>query len=102
MGSTSAYRGLLDTILYDKVCQVGGFLLYSVFSTNKTCPHDITELLLKVALNSIILILILQIFIICFVSSNGHCELMLIYLLYNIYNIGVLTVNIEFMWRAML
>jgi hypothetical protein len=33
--------------------QVGGFLGYSVISTNKTDRHDITEILLKVALNTI-------------------------------------------------
>jgi hypothetical protein len=33
--------------------QVGGFLVTSVSSTNKTDRHDITEILLKVALNTI-------------------------------------------------
>ena len=33
--------------------QVGGFLRYSDSSTNKTDRHDITEILLKVALNTI-------------------------------------------------
>jgi hypothetical protein len=35
--------------------QVGGFLLALVSSTNKTDCHDITEILLKVALNIIAL-----------------------------------------------
>jgi hypothetical protein len=33
--------------------QVGGFLCIPVSSTNKTDYHDITEILLKVALNTI-------------------------------------------------
>jgi hypothetical protein len=45
-------RGVLDTILSDKVCQ-----WFSrgtpVSSTNKTDRHDIAEILLKVALNTI-------------------------------------------------
>jgi hypothetical protein len=49
-------RGLLDTTLCDKVCQ-----WFSpgtpVSSTNKTDHHGITEILLKVALNTITLIL---------------------------------------------
>jgi hypothetical protein len=43
----------LDTTLYDKVCQS----LAPVSSTNKTDLHDITEILLKVALNTITLAL---------------------------------------------
>jgi hypothetical protein len=34
--------------------QVGGFLCIPVSSTNKTDHHDITEILLKVALNTTI------------------------------------------------
>jgi len=34
-------------------CNIGGFSGYSVSSTNKTDRHDITEILLKVALNTI-------------------------------------------------
>jgi hypothetical protein len=49
-------RGVLDTTLCDKVCQ-----WFSpgtpVSSTNKTDHHGITEILLKVALNTITLIL---------------------------------------------
>ena len=33
--------------------QVGGFSWFSVSSTNKTDPNDITEILLKVTLNTI-------------------------------------------------
>jgi hypothetical protein len=33
--------------------QVGGFSIYTVSSTNKTDLHDITEIMLKVALNTI-------------------------------------------------
>jgi hypothetical protein len=55
-------RGVLDTTLCNKVCQE--FAASRWFSTgtpdsftNKTDRHDITELLLKVALNTIPLIL---------------------------------------------
>jgi len=47
-----SWRGILDTTLCDKACQ-----WFSqdtpVSSTNKTDRHDITEILLKVALNTI-------------------------------------------------
>jgi hypothetical protein len=51
-------RGVLDTTLCDKVCQwlAKGQWFSSgplVSSTNKTDHHDITEILLKVALNTI-------------------------------------------------
>ena len=44
-----------DTTLDDKVCQVGGFLRAPRFLLPRktTDRHDITELLLKVALNTI-------------------------------------------------
>ena len=53
-----SWQGVLDTTLCDKVCQwlAAGlwFSPYSlVSSTNKTDCHDITEILLKVALNTI-------------------------------------------------
>jgi hypothetical protein len=56
--SSRSWRGILDTTLCDKVCQwlVTGWwfsLVTQVFSTNKTERHDITEILLKVALNTI-------------------------------------------------
>ena len=52
------WRGILDTTLCDKVCQLlatdGWFSLgIPVSSINKTDHHDITEILLKVALNTI-------------------------------------------------
>jgi hypothetical protein len=55
-------RGVLDTTLCDQVCQwlVRGRWFSPctpVSSTNKTDHHDITEILLKVALNTIIAIL---------------------------------------------
>ena len=55
-------RGVLDTTLCDKVCQwlaVGRLFSpgTSVSSTNKTDRHDITKILLKVALNIITLTL---------------------------------------------
>ena len=51
-------RGVLDTTLCDKVCQwLATDLWFSsgtlVSSTNKTDRHDITEILLKVAINTI-------------------------------------------------
>jgi len=51
-------RGVLDTTLCDKVCQwlVTGWWFSvgtPVSSTNKTNHHDITDILLKVALNII-------------------------------------------------
>ena len=52
-------RGVLDTILCDKACQWPAECLFSsdtlLSSTNKTDHHDITEILLNVALNSITL-----------------------------------------------
>ena len=46
--------GVFDTTLCDKVCQwfVRGLQFPSVFSTNKTYYYNITEILLKVALNT--------------------------------------------------
>ena len=51
-------RGVLDTTLCDKVCQwlATGRWHTLVSSTNKTDHHDITEILLKVALNFIMLL----------------------------------------------
>jgi len=51
-------RGALETTLFDKVCQLLATGRWfspgtSVSSTNKTDRHDITEILLKVALNTI-------------------------------------------------
>ena len=53
-----SWRGVLDTTLCDKVCQwlATGWWFYPgtpVSSTNKTDSHDITEILLKVPLNTI-------------------------------------------------
>ena len=53
-------RGVLDTTLCDKVCQwlaIGRWFSPGtpVFSTNRTDCHDISEILSKVALNTIIL-----------------------------------------------
>ena len=42
-----SWRGVLDTTLYDKVCRWGT----PVSSTNKTDCHDITVIILKMALN---------------------------------------------------
>ena len=50
-----SWWGVLDTTLCDKVCQwlATGLWFSLVSSTNKTDRHDITEILLKVALNTI-------------------------------------------------
>jgi hypothetical protein len=58
VGVMTLSRNLLDTTLCDKVCQwlatVGLFSPSTpVSSTNKTDRHDITEILLKVALNTL-------------------------------------------------
>ena len=57
MSSNPAQGDALDTTLCDEVCQwlVTGWWLSPVSSTIKL-SHDITEILLKVALNTIILI----------------------------------------------
>ena len=48
-------RGLLNTTLCDNVCQclTAGQWFSPISSSNKTVRHDITEMLLKVALNTI-------------------------------------------------
>jgi hypothetical protein len=47
--------GVPDTTLCDKVCQwfATGQWFSPVFATNKTDHHDLTEILLKVVLNTI-------------------------------------------------
>ena len=55
-----SWRGVLDTTLYDKVCQwlaAGRWFSQGtpVAFTNKTYHHNITEMQMKVALNTIIL-----------------------------------------------
>ena len=55
---TSSWQGVLDTTLYDWVCQWLAVCLWfspgtPVSSTNKTDHHDLTEILLKVGLNTI-------------------------------------------------
>ena len=54
----SSWRGVLDITLCDKVVNYGRSVVfsgYSVSSDNKTDCHDIAEILLKVALNTITL-----------------------------------------------
>ena len=63
-----SWGGVLDTTLCDKVCQwlVADWWFSPgtpVSSTNKTNLHDITEILLKVAINTITLIPTLFLFI---------------------------------------
>jgi hypothetical protein len=57
-----SWRGVLDTTLCDKVCQrlAIDWWFSLVSSTNKTDHHVITELFLKVALNTINLNLIMK------------------------------------------
>ena len=43
---------VIDTLLCDNVCPATGRWFFPVSSTNKTDRHDITEILLKVALNT--------------------------------------------------
>jgi hypothetical protein len=59
INKSSSWRGVLDTTLCNKVCQwLGSRQRFSpVSSNNKTEYHDITEKLMKVALNSIIITL---------------------------------------------
>jgi hypothetical protein len=45
--------------------QVGGFYGYPGFSINKTDRQDITEILMKVALNTITITITISIFQIC-------------------------------------
>ena len=53
-------RGVLDTSFFDKVCQLRWFSPGTpVSSTHKTDSHDIAEILLKVALNTVTLTLTL-------------------------------------------
>jgi hypothetical protein len=76
-------QGVLDTTLCDKVCQWPvtdqWFSLGTlVSSTNKTDCHDIIEILLKVALNTIILtlyvVLVYFVFILLLLLCL-HCQL---------------------------
>ena len=50
-----SWRGVLDTTLCDKVCQrlATSRWFSTVSSANKIDPHDINEILKKVALNTI-------------------------------------------------
>ena len=51
-----SWRGVLYTTLCDEVCQwLSAGLWFFIGSSNKTDRHDITEILLKVALNTITL-----------------------------------------------
>ena len=52
-----SWWGVLDTTLCDQVCQTVASLGTPVSSTNKTDRHNITEILLKVVLNTIALTL---------------------------------------------
>jgi hypothetical protein len=73
---TPFWRDVLDTALYDKVCQwlVAGRWFspgIPVFPTNKTERHNIAEILLKVALNTINLTLTLQLVFSFFLSATS-------------------------------
>ena len=71
-------RDALDTTLCDKVCQwlaAGRWFSLGtpVSSTNKTDRHDITEILLKVALNTITLTL-WSFYLISQITLTIHCD----------------------------
>ena len=77
------WRGVLDTTLCDKVCQwlmtgCGFSPSTPVSSTNESDRHDITEILLKVALNTIYFAKA----IIWDMGSNLHGESHFIYFMY--------------------
>ena len=56
LNESCSWRGVLNMSLCDQVCQLGGFLwILPVSYTNKTDCREITEILLKVALNTITL-----------------------------------------------
>ena len=67
----SLSRNLLDTNLWDKVCQclAAGRWFSPVSSTNKTNRHDMTEIMLKVVLNTINLTYIVYVNVVCFFFS---------------------------------
>jgi hypothetical protein len=74
-------QGVLDTILCDKVCQwlaTGWWFSPGtpVSSTNKTDHHDITEILLKVALNTITSSLRIGIVTLLVCPREAICQLM--------------------------
>ena len=80
-GRTRSWRGVLDTTLCDKVCQWFATCRWfspgtPVSSTNNTDRHDITEIVLKVTLNTIYkpniayYSLSLYLFLFSFIHSN--------------------------------
>ena len=83
-------RGVLDTTSCDKVCQwlAAGWPWFSsgtlVSSTNKTDCHNITEILLKVALNTITLTLYIDTFIheIYYYEAKKHVKTLYLYCFY--------------------
>ena len=76
-------RSVLDTTLYDKICQWLATVLWfsprtPVSSTNKTDCHDITGVLLKVALNTITLTLSIHKSIIVHQKFKLFCKIVLL------------------------
>jgi hypothetical protein len=93
---TCSLRGVLDATLCDKVCQwlVTGwwFSRGTPVSCNNTDPHDITEILLIVALNNIILTPVSMIFWLIFFVFNYIPFIFIIFILggvtyTNLYNV---------------
>ena len=85
-----SWRDVLDKTLCDKVCQwiATGFLWVLRFSfTNKSDRHDITEILVKVALNTINFKKKLHRFA-CFCSLCIYCSDFLRFQWIKTYNIG--------------
>jgi hypothetical protein len=86
-----SWRGVLDTTLCDKVCDLQQVRRFSpgtpASATNKTYHHDITEILLKVALNTInkinlngkkslicnTVVITYQLEMLCYNSENSFC-----------------------------
>ena len=81
--------GVLNTTLCDKVCQwltIGRLFSLGtlVSSTNKTYPHDRTEILLKVSLSTKTLTLIAR--CIMMIYSHDTIHIMIFSLQFNLYN----------------
>ena len=73
---SSSWRGVLNTTLCDKVFQWLSVALWTpVSSTNKIDHHDITEILLKVSLNTISLTLVVITFSFYFYRCPIYCML---------------------------
>ena len=80
-----SWRGVLDTTLWDENCQwlAVGQWFSPVSAPNKTDCHNITEILLKIELNTVIVNPIPMLYCISFLTwhvSRGNCYRSLIYI----------------------